>query len=56
MSHLYPPIAPNRSGHMSVGQGHEVYWEECGNPMGRPAVFLHGGPGGGVLQKCQKFV
>jgi len=55
MSHLYPPIAPNRSGHMSVGQGHEVYWEECGNPMGRPAVFLHGGPGGGCSKNARSL-
>jgi proline iminopeptidase len=43
----YPPIEPYRSGRLDVGDGHEVYWELCGNPDGIPAVFLHGGPGAG---------
>ncbi len=44
---LYPPIEPYDHGHLDVGDGHRVYWELCGNPHGIPAVFLHGGPGGG---------
>ena len=44
---LYPPIEPYRSGHLDVGDGHSIYWELCGNPDGKPAVFLHGGPGAG---------
>jgi proline iminopeptidase len=44
---LYPPIEPYKSGHLDVGDGHSLYWELCGNPEGKPAVFLHGGPGGG---------
>ncbi len=44
---LYPPIEPYASGRLAVGDGHEVYWELCGNPDGKPAVFLHGGPGAG---------
>ncbi len=44
---LYPPIEPYKSGHLDVGDGHSLYWELCGNPDGKPAVFLHGGPGGG---------
>jgi len=44
---LYPPITPYRSGHLDVGDGHAIYWELCGNPDGKPAVFLHGGPGAG---------
>ena len=44
---LYPPIEPYASGHLETGDGHSVYWELCGNPQGKPAVFLHGGPGGG---------
>ncbi len=44
---LYPPIEPYDHGRLDVGDGHEVYWEVCGNPNGKPAVFLHGGPGGG---------
>ena len=44
---LYPPVEPFASGMLDVGDGHSVYWEQCGNPDGKPAVFLHGGPGGG---------
>lgn len=44
---LYPPIEPFASGMLDVGDGHSIYWEQCGNPQGKPAVFLHGGPGGG---------
>jgi proline iminopeptidase len=44
---LYPPIAPFESGLLDVGDGHQLYWELCGNPNGKPAVFLHGGPGAG---------
>ncbi|HEX6014344.1 MAG TPA: prolyl aminopeptidase [Geminicoccaceae bacterium] len=44
---LYPPIEPYDHGLLDVGDGHEVYWELCGNPGGKPAVFLHGGPGAG---------
>jgi len=44
---LYPAIAPYVSGLLDVGDGHRVYWERCGTAGGIPAVFLHGGPGGG---------
>ncbi len=44
---LYPPIEPYRQGRLEVGDGHILYWELCGNPHGKPAVFLHGGPGAG---------
>jgi proline iminopeptidase len=43
----YPAIEPYASGRLDVGEGHRIYWEVCGNPAGKPAVFLHGGPGGG---------
>jgi len=45
---LHPPVEPYASGHLDVGDGQRVWWEECGNPEGKPVVFLHGGPGGGV--------
>ena len=45
---LYPPIAPYASGMIEVGDGHGLYWERCGTPGAKPAVFLHGGPGGGA--------
>jgi proline iminopeptidase len=44
---LYPPIEPYRTGRLEVGDGHSLYWELCGNPDGKPVVFLHGGPGAG---------
>ncbi len=44
---LYPETEPYRSGHLDVGDGHSLYWELCGNPRGKPVVFLHGGPGAG---------
>jgi proline iminopeptidase len=45
---LYPPLQCRASGHLDVGDDHQVYFEDCGNPQGKPAVFLHGGPGGGI--------
>ncbi|WP_116040991.1 prolyl aminopeptidase [Amycolatopsis palatopharyngis] len=47
MADLYPEIEPYDHGRLSVGDGNHVYWEACGDPGGKPAVFLHGGPGGG---------
>ncbi|MEJ2857414.1 MULTISPECIES: prolyl aminopeptidase [unclassified Saccharothrix] len=44
---MYPEIEPYDQGLLDVGDGHRVYWEVCGNPYGKPVVFLHGGPGGG---------
>ncbi|WP_039820621.1 alpha/beta fold hydrolase, partial [Nocardiopsis halophila] len=48
MRTLYPPITPYDSGMLDVGGGDSLYWELSGNPDGKPAVFLHGGPGGGT--------
>lgn len=48
MRDLYPPIEPYRQGYLRVSSLHEIYFEEAGNPHGRPVVFLHGGPGGGI--------
>lgn len=44
----YPEAEPFRRGRLAVSALHEIYFEECGNPEGKPAVVLHGGPGGGV--------
>jgi proline iminopeptidase len=44
---MYPSIEPYDHGYLNTGDGHLVYWELCGNPDGKPAVFLHGGPGAG---------
>lgn len=43
----YPPVEPYDSGMLEVDGGHKIYWELCGNPQGKPAVYLHGGPGAG---------
>jgi proline iminopeptidase len=43
----YPAIEPYESGELPVGDGHVLHWEAVGHPGGAPAVFLHGGPGGG---------
>ena len=52
---LYPPVEPYARGHLDVGDGHRVYWEMCGNPSGKPAVFLHGGPGGGFSPEHRRL-
>ena len=46
---MFPPIEPFATGHLAVGDGHEIYWESSGNPRGVAAVHLHGGPGGGLM-------
>lgn len=51
---LYPPIEPFNSGYMER-DGHQIYFEQCGNPNGKPAVFLHGGPGGGGSIAVRRF-
>ncbi|MEZ4521397.1 MAG: prolyl aminopeptidase [Thermomicrobiales bacterium] len=43
----FPEIEPYDSGMLDVGDGHEIYWECCGNPGGKPGLYLHGGPGSG---------
>ena len=45
---LYPPIEPYDHGFLPVSSLHTLYYEQCGNPDGKPVVFLHGGPGGGI--------
>jgi proline iminopeptidase len=47
MKALYPEIEPYDCGMLDAGDGNRVYWETCGNPSGKPAVVLHGGPGSG---------
>ncbi|WP_300113608.1 prolyl aminopeptidase [Sphingobium sp.] len=55
MRSLYPPIEPFASGHLDVGDGHRIYWERCGTPGAKPAVFLHGGPGGGFSPEHRRL-
>jgi proline iminopeptidase len=45
---LYPPLEPYATGMLDVGDGQLLYYEQSGNPDGKPAIFLHGGPGGGT--------
>jgi proline iminopeptidase len=52
---LYPALEPYRHGMLRVSDVHEIYWEESGNPQGKPAVFVHGGPGGGTDPKHRRF-
>jgi proline iminopeptidase len=51
----YPPIEPFDRGYLGVGDGHEVYYEQSGNPRGKPALFVHGGPGGGGDVNARRF-
>ncbi|WP_394837159.1 prolyl aminopeptidase [Pendulispora rubella] len=52
---FYPEIEPYQSGRLKVSDTHEIYWEVSGNPQGKPAVFVHGGPGGGTEPKQRRF-
>ena len=52
---LYPVPPTYRTGRMKVSGGHEIYFEESGNPKGKPVVFLHGGPGGGTVPGHRRF-
>jgi proline iminopeptidase len=51
---LYPPLEPFETGLLEV-DGHSIYFEECGNPQGKPALFVHGGPGGGGDVNARRF-
>lgn len=52
---LYPEIEPFDSGMLDVGDGHQIYWERSGTRGAKPAVFLHGGPGGGISAKHRRL-
>src|SRR6187431_1076015 len=52
---LYPEIVPYRTGRLEVSDLHEIYFEECGSPIGKPAVLLHGGPGGGINPVMRRY-
>lgn len=52
---LYPLIEPFDSGYLDVGDGHRLYYEQCGQSAGKPAVFLHGGPGAGSGVNARRF-
>ncbi|MFC7648071.1 hypothetical protein ACFQX6_52090 [Streptosporangium lutulentum] len=52
MTERYPPIEPYDHGMLDAGDGNLVYWEVCGNPDGKPALVVHGGPGSGCSPAC----
>ncbi len=54
-SYLYPRIDPFDQRMLSVGDGHSVYVEQCGNPDGIPVVVFHGGPGGGCSPSMRRY-
>jgi proline iminopeptidase len=54
MIELYPAIEPYDYGMLDVGDGNLVYWETCGNPDGKPAVMVHGGPGQGCVPNMRR--
>src|ERR1700694_3839150 len=55
MSDLYPEVEPYAQGMLEITGGDLVYWEVCGNPRGKPAVVLHGGPGSGCIPWWRRF-
>ncbi len=55
MSVQFPIIEPYDCGLLDAGDGHRVYWECCGNPKGKPALYLHGGPGAGSTPGSRRY-
>ena len=52
---LYPDLQPFDTGTLKLDARHVMYYEQCGNPDGKPVVMLHGGPGGGCSDKMRRF-
>lgn len=52
---MFPITDPHKTGYLDVDDGHHLYYECCGNPSGIPVVFLHGGPGGGIVPEMRQF-
>ncbi|MFF3323947.1 prolyl aminopeptidase [Streptomyces sp. NPDC002889] len=55
MAELHPPIEPYEQGMLDVGDGHLMHWEVCGNPDGKPALVVHGGPGSGCTPGMRRY-
>lgn len=55
MKQMYPEIKPYNSGFLKVSDLHNIYFEEAGNPNGKPVIFLHGGPGGGITDSMRRY-
>src|SRR4051794_17596654 len=54
MPDRFPPIEPHAAGRLDAGDGNAVYWEACGNPGGKPALVVHGGPGSGCRASMRR--
>ncbi len=52
---LFPPIDPYNKGFLKVSEIHSIYYEQCGNPKGKPVLYLHGGPGAGCSEKSRRY-
>jgi proline iminopeptidase len=52
---LYPPISPYNEGYLKVSPIHTLHFEQVGNPNGKPVIFLHGGPGVGIVPAYRRF-
>jgi hypothetical protein len=52
---LYPETEPFDTGRLQVSSIHELYYEQCGNAEGKPVIFLHGGPGAGLVPDYRRF-
>jgi proline iminopeptidase len=52
---LFPEIGPYETGYLPLTDGHVMYWEQVGNPRGKPVLFLHGGPGAGAGAVHRRF-
>ena len=55
MRDLYPAIEPYNQGKLKVSELHTIHYEESGNPQGKPVIFLHGGPGGGITRMYRQY-
>ena len=55
VSYLYPPVEPFDRRMMDMGDGHQIYVEQAGNPQGKPVVVFHGGPGGGCSPTMRRY-
>ena len=55
MRELYPPIEPYREEYLKVSDIHTIHYEECGTPEGKPVLFVHGGPGGGIEPVYRRY-
>lgn len=55
MTELYPEVQPISEHYLEVSDLHKIHYELCGNPKGKPVLFVHGGPGGGIDPSCRRF-